>query len=110
VAAAAAVVLSVSAASSKTKYILLLVLLSDTRFGGCAAAAAAAAAATAAAAPRALHYADLGGVEDVLADIQELIEYPLKHPEVSLHVLVNTLFMHWSVLLLLQGVEAQIDV
>ncbi|KAF6258779.1 P-loop containing nucleoside triphosphate hydrolase protein [Scenedesmus sp. NREL 46B-D3] len=33
-------------------------------------------------APRPLHYADLGGVEDVLADIQELIEYPLKHPEV----------------------------
>jgi hypothetical protein len=33
-------------------------------------------------APRALHYADLGGVEDVLADIRELIEYPLKHPEV----------------------------
>lgn len=35
-----------------------------------------------AAAPRALHYADLGGVEEVLADIRELIEYPLKHPEV----------------------------
>ncbi|GFR52366.1 hypothetical protein Agub_g14925, partial [Astrephomene gubernaculifera] len=27
-------------------------------------------------------YADLGGVEEVLADIRELIEYPLKHPEV----------------------------
>jgi ribosome biogenesis ATPase len=54
---------------------------------GCAAAAAAA--------PRALHYADLGGVEDVLADIQELIEYPLKHPEVSPPCMrfVNTL-MH----------------
>eukprot|EP00775_Hariotina_reticulata_P005385 gene5385-5621_t len=33
-------------------------------------------------APRALHYADLGGIEEVLADIKELIEYPLKHPEV----------------------------
>jgi hypothetical protein len=49
----------------------------------CWIACCAAAAAAAAAAPRALHYADLGGVEDVLADIQELIEYPLKHPEVS---------------------------
>jgi ribosome biogenesis ATPase len=27
-------------------------------------------------------YADLGGIEEVLADIRELIEYPLKHPEV----------------------------
>lgn len=27
-------------------------------------------------------YADLGGIETVLADIRELIEYPLKHPEV----------------------------
>jgi hypothetical protein len=36
----------------------------------------------AATAPRALRYADLGGVDDVLADIRELIEYPLKHPEV----------------------------
>jgi hypothetical protein len=34
------------------------------------------------AAPRALHYADLGGVDEVLSDIRELIEYPLKHPEV----------------------------
>lgn len=33
-------------------------------------------------AARAVTYADLGGVEDVLADIKELIEYPLKHPEV----------------------------
>lgn len=29
-----------------------------------------------------VRYADLGGVEDVLSDIRELIEYPLKHPEV----------------------------
>ncbi len=34
------------------------------------------------AAPRQLRYADLGGIEEVLADIRELIEYPLKHPEV----------------------------
>jgi hypothetical protein len=54
-----------------------------SRYQQSTAASAAAAAAAAAAAPRALHYADLGGVEDVLADIQELIEYPLKHPEVS---------------------------
>ena len=27
-------------------------------------------------------YADLGGIESVLSDIRELIEYPLKHPEV----------------------------
>ncbi|EFJ46428.1 hypothetical protein VOLCADRAFT_105558 [Volvox carteri f. nagariensis] len=29
-----------------------------------------------------LSYADLGGIEEVLADIRELIEYPIKHPEV----------------------------
>lgn len=34
------------------------------------------------AAPRPVHYADLGGVDEVLSDIRELIEYPLKHPEV----------------------------
>jgi ribosome biogenesis ATPase len=27
-------------------------------------------------------YEDLGGIEEVLSDIRELIEYPLKHPEV----------------------------
>ncbi|GIL77999.1 hypothetical protein Vretifemale_7455, partial [Volvox reticuliferus] len=27
-------------------------------------------------------YGDLGGIEEVLSDIRELIEYPLKHPEV----------------------------
>jgi hypothetical protein len=36
--------------------------------------------------PRAVTYADLGGVEEVLADIRELIEYPLKHPEVGCQV------------------------
>lgn len=29
-----------------------------------------------------VRYADLGGIEEVLSDIRELIEYPLKHPEV----------------------------
>lgn len=33
--------------------------------------------------PRPVTYDDLGGVEEVLTDIRELIEYPLKHPEVS---------------------------
>ncbi|GBF93534.1 ribosome biogenesis ATPase [Raphidocelis subcapitata] len=32
--------------------------------------------------PRPLRYCDLGGIEEVLADIRETIEYPLKHPEV----------------------------
>jgi len=35
---------------------------------------------------RAVSYADLGGVEDVLSEIRELIEYPLKHPEVRVCV------------------------
>lgn len=42
------------------------------------------------AAPRVLHYADLGGVDEVLADIRELIEYPLKHPEVYRCVCADT--------------------
>ena len=29
-----------------------------------------------------LSYSDLGGIDEVLLDIKELIEYPLKHPEV----------------------------
>ena len=33
--------------------------------------------------PRQVTYADLGGIEDVLSDIRELIEHPLQHPEVS---------------------------
>jgi ribosome biogenesis ATPase len=32
--------------------------------------------------PSPVRYSDLGGVEAVLEDIKELIEYPLKHPEV----------------------------
>ena len=35
--------------------------------------------------PRAVRYADLAGIEGVLQDVRELIERPLKHPEVSLH-------------------------
>jgi hypothetical protein len=35
------------------------------------------------AAPRPTRYSDLGGIEEVLADIRETIEYPLKHPEVG---------------------------
>lgn len=37
--------------------------------------------------PRGVRYADLGGVEDVLADIRELIEEPLQNPEVYLSYL-----------------------
>ena len=50
--------------------------------GGFAAGRRAAAAAGAATAPRAVTYADLGGIEDVLADVRQLIEFPLRHPEV----------------------------
>lgn len=35
------------------------------------------------AAPRAVRYADLGGINEVLSDIRELIELPLRHPEVK---------------------------
>jgi len=37
-----------------------------------------------AAGPRQVTYADLGGIENVLSDIKELIEHPLQHPEVPL--------------------------
>lgn len=33
--------------------------------------------------PKPVTYADLGGIEPILDDIRELIEYPLKHPEVG---------------------------
>ena len=36
--------------------------------------------------PKPVTYADLGGIEPILDDIRELIEYPLKHPEVRLFV------------------------
>ncbi len=36
--------------------------------------------------PKPVTYADLGGIEPILDDIRELIEYPLKHPEVRLCV------------------------
>lgn len=32
--------------------------------------------------PKKVFYSDLGGIEDVLTDIRQLIEYPLMHPEV----------------------------
>ncbi|CAL8469009.1 g8550 [Coccomyxa elongata] len=32
--------------------------------------------------PRPVRYTDLGGIEAVLSDIKELVEYPLQHPEV----------------------------
>jgi hypothetical protein len=34
--------------------------------------------------PRPVRYADLGGIETVLADIRELVERPLRHPEVQI--------------------------
>ncbi|KAH7622055.1 hypothetical protein Ndes2526B_g02879 [Nannochloris sp. 'desiccata'] len=37
---------------------------------------------SAASVPFPVTYADLGGMESVLGDVKELIEYPLKHPEV----------------------------
>lgn len=37
---------------------------------------------SAAAAPLPVTYADLGGMDAVFGDVRELIEYPLKHPEV----------------------------
>lgn len=37
---------------------------------------------TCSAGPRPVRYADLGGIETVLADIRELVERPLRHPEV----------------------------
>jgi ATPase family associated with various cellular activities (AAA) len=36
----------------------------------------------AASTPSSVTYADLGGIESVLADVRELIEFPLMHPEV----------------------------
>eukprot|EP01138_Halocafeteria_seosinensis_P007654 gb/GECG01007822.1/.p1 GENE.gb/GECG01007822.1/~~gb/GECG01007822.1/.p1 ORF type:complete len:795 (+),score=118.92 gb/GECG01007822.1/:1-2385(+) len=36
--------------------------------------------------PISARYSDLGGIEDVLAEIRELIEYPLTHPEIYTHV------------------------
>lgn len=34
-------------------------------------------------------YADLGGIESVLQDVRELIEYPLRHPEIYEHLRVS---------------------
>lgn len=38
--------------------------------------------------PRNVHYSDLGGIETVLRDITELIEYPLAYPEVRLDAIL----------------------
>lgn len=45
-------------------------LLCDEEHSGCAAE------------PQAVRYADLGGIEGVLNDILELVQWPLMHPEV----------------------------
>lgn len=36
--------------------------------------------------PRQVTYADLGGIDNVLSDIKELIEHPLQHPEVMIQL------------------------
>ena len=36
-----------------------------------------------------LTYSDVGGIETILQDIRELIEYPLLHPELYLHLGVD---------------------
>ena len=36
--------------------------------------------------PRHVCYSDLAGIEGVLQDVRELIERPLKHPEVIAHL------------------------
>lgn len=33
-----------------------------------------------------LRYSDLGGIEGILQDVRELIEYPLTHPEIYAHL------------------------
>lgn len=48
--------------------------------------------------PRQVTYTDLGGIEGVLSDIRELIEYPLQHPEVRIiqisPILDRSLYLH----------------
>ena len=36
-----------------------------------------------------VRYSDLGGIEELLADIRELIEWPLRHPEIYEHLGVS---------------------
>lgn len=43
-----------------------------------------------------VRYADLGGIEEVLSDIRELIEYPLKHPEVGRGSPASTLMSRYT--------------
>ena len=40
--------------------------------------------------PRAVRYSDLGGIDAIRQDIQELIENPLRHPEVGPDSAVRT--------------------
>ncbi len=42
--------------------------------------------------PRAVRYSDLGGIEPVLADIRELVEHPLRHPEAGCHSQAVSMF------------------
>ena len=42
-----------------------------------------------------MRYNDLGGIEAVLNDIKELVEYPLQHPEVLLLLRLETLDALW---------------
>ncbi len=51
-----------------------------------------------------VRYADLGGIEEVLSDIRELIEYPLKHPEVGRHTIAPAAVC-WYLLLMHTGMQ-----
>eukprot|EP00892_Ulva_mutabilis_P001467 jgi/Ulvmu1/11320/UM074_0035.1 len=56
--------------------------LKRLREAGASAAGTAAPSTGSITAPKRIFYSDLGGIEDVLTDIRQLIEYPLMHPEV----------------------------
>jgi ribosome biogenesis ATPase len=53
---------------------------------GPGAGGAAASVAPAVSAPPSLSFADVGGIEAILQDVRELIEYPLTHPEIYEHL------------------------
>jgi hypothetical protein len=59
---------------------VVTLLLSAALDGGCAAPE-----------PRPITYADLGGIDHVLADIRELIEHPLQVRHVTVHIRNTTL-------------------
>ena len=42
-----------------------------------------------------MRYTDLGGIEAVLSDIKELVEYPLQHPEVLLLLRLEVMHVLW---------------